>query len=139
LEENERENRQVEGVVGNQVDIMPRRLKELDSSLLILDAQPRLRKTHATPTMVPKLPADPDARRTLTKNLEDMGCARLLNFPWTLVNQAMVDKLSQARAVPEEVRQCPQRGALHYVKEQTVAEIYEMSMEGDKRPHDNQD
>ena len=53
---------------------MLQRLKELDSSLLILDAQRQLRKTHATPAMVPKLPADPDARRTLTKNLEDMGC-----------------------------------------------------------------
>jgi hypothetical protein len=128
----------VEGVVENRVDTMTCKLTELDRSVLIPEAQRRSRKTHATPAMVPKLPSDPDARQLLGKNLEDMGCARLLNFSWILVNQAMVDELSQACAIPEEVRMCPQHGALHHITKQTVAEIYEKILEGDKRSHDSQ-
>jgi hypothetical protein len=49
----------------------------------------------------------------------------------------MVDELSQACAILEEVRMYPQHGALHHITEQTIAEIYGTSSQGDKRPHDN--
>jgi hypothetical protein len=75
--------------------------------------------------MVPKLPSDLDAQKRLGKNLEIMGLgSRIWNFPWTIVNQDMVDELTQACLVPGEVQHMLQRGALHYITKQTLADLY---------------
>jgi hypothetical protein len=88
--------------------------------------------------MVPKLSSDPDARKKLGKNLEIMSLgSRILNFPWTLVNQVMVDKLTQARPIPAEVQHVLQRGALHYITEQMLANLYGTSSKGEERPHNS--
>jgi hypothetical protein len=85
--------------------------------------------------MVPKLPSDPDAWKRLGKNLEIMGLgSRILNFPWTIVNQDMVEELTQACPIPAEVRHVLQRGDLHYITEQMLVDLYGTSTEGDERP-----
>ena len=82
--------------------------------------------------MVPKLTLDPDAQKRLGKNLEILGL--ILKLPWTIVDQDMVDELSQACPVPGEVQHMLQQGALHYITEQTLVDLYRTSTEGDKRP-----
>jgi hypothetical protein len=104
----------------------------MKSSMIIPDEQRRLQKTHLIPAMVPKLPSNPDARRRLGKNLEYMGLGnRILNFPWTIVNQAMVDELTQNCLIPDEVPHYVQRGALHHITKNTFADIYGTSTKGD--------
>jgi hypothetical protein len=76
------------------------------------------KEMHATPTMVPRPPSDPTTQQILEKNLKAIGLgSRLLNFTWILANQAMVDKLTQARAILEKVQMYLKRGALHYITE----------------------
>ncbi len=106
--------------------------------LPVTDQQRRGRMHHTTPSIFPRIPKDPDARKTLQTNLGRIGLGvQLLNFPWSITNADMVNELTGAQRVPEEVRHLECRAALYRFSIRNVEEIYDTKSEGEERPSDS--
>ncbi len=117
---------------------MGRPLAPMTDYLPVTDQQRRSKMHHATPSIFPRIPKDPNARDALQRNLGRIGLGtRLLNFPWAITNADMVNELTGNQRVPEEVRHLECRAALHRLNLRTVEEIYDTRNEGEERPADS--
>jgi hypothetical protein len=106
--------------------------------LPVTDQQRRSRMHHTTPSIFPGIPKDLNARKALQANLGKIGLgSRLLNFPWSITNADMVNELTGAQRVPEEVRHLECRAALYRFSIRNVEEIYDTKSEGEERPSDS--